>query len=129
MISAWLLNRNVSPQKPQILTLHGVTERRHRDSQRDLRVTFEQSREMDVQEILALFDKEQRIEMEYPDMRKEVLPHVVRFVRVQEAIERGYRFLTIDTSPMSRPIVARHGFRLLTYARDCEWKGKRGTEQ
>lgn len=36
---------------------------------------------MDVQEILALFDKEQRIEMEYPDMRKEVLPHVVRFVR------------------------------------------------
>jgi hypothetical protein len=43
--------------------------------------------------------------------------------RVQEAVQRGYRFLTIDTSPMSRPIVARHGFRLLAYARACEWMG------
>lgn len=36
---------------------------------------------MDTQELLALYDKEQRIEIEYPDMRKEVLPHVIRFVR------------------------------------------------
>lgn len=43
-------------------------------------------------------------------------------VRVQEAIRRGYRYLTIDASPMSRPIVARHGFQLLTYARDCKWR-------
>jgi hypothetical protein len=43
--------------------------------------------------------------------------------RAQEAIERGYRFMTIDASPMSRPIVAKHGFRLLTYAHACEWKG------
>ena len=42
--------------------------------------------------------------------------------RVQEARQRGYHYLTIDASPMSRPIVARHGFQLLTYAHACEWK-------
>ena len=43
-------------------------------------------------------------------------------IRVQEARQRGYRYLCIDASPMSRPIVAKHGFQLLTYARDCEWQ-------
>jgi GNAT superfamily N-acetyltransferase len=43
-------------------------------------------------------------------------------VRVQEAVRRGYRFLTIDASPMSQPIVSKRGFELLTYARDYEWK-------
>ena len=42
--------------------------------------------------------------------------------RVQEAIRRGRRFLTIDASPMSQPIVARHGFRLMAYAHACKWK-------
>jgi hypothetical protein len=42
-------------------------------------------------------------------------------VRAQEAIQRGYRFLTIDASPMSRPIVTRHGFQLLTFTHPCIW--------
>ena len=42
-------------------------------------------------------------------------------VRAQEAIQRGCRFLTIDASPMSRPIVARHGFQLLTFTHPCKW--------
>ncbi|HYF65665.1 MAG TPA: GNAT family N-acetyltransferase [Herpetosiphonaceae bacterium] len=42
-------------------------------------------------------------------------------VRAQEAVERGYRFLTIDASPMSRPIVAGHGFQLLGISNPCEW--------
>ena len=42
-------------------------------------------------------------------------------MRVQEASRRGVRYMTIDASPMSRPIVAKHGFRLLTYAHACEW--------
>jgi len=42
--------------------------------------------------------------------------------RAQEAIHRGRRFLTIDASPMSQPIVTRHGFRLLAYAHACKWK-------
>jgi hypothetical protein len=41
---------------------------------------------------------------------------------VQEAIRRGYRYLVIDAGPESKPIVARHGFSLLTEAYDCEWK-------
>lgn len=43
-------------------------------------------------------------------------------VRAQEAVARGYRFLTIDASPMSRPIVAKHGFGLLSVSRPCDWQ-------
>jgi hypothetical protein len=43
-------------------------------------------------------------------------------VRVQEALQRGVRFLTIDASEMSRPIVSRHGFRLLARAHGCQWR-------
>lgn len=56
-----------------------------------------------------------------PEYRRRGLYTAVLAARVQEAIDRGYRFLTIDTSPMSRPIVASHSFRLLTYAQACEW--------
>jgi hypothetical protein len=45
-------------------------------------------------------------------------------VRVQEAIRRGARYLTIDASPMSRPIVARFGFKHLTTAYACNWRPK-----
>lgn len=48
--------------------------------------------------------------------------------RVREARERGYRFLVIDASPMSQPIVAGHGFRELTVQVDYEWRGTRGKE-
>ena len=41
-------------------------------------------------------------------------------VRVQEAARRGARFLTVDAGPMSRPIVAGHGFREITTARDYD---------
>lgn len=43
-------------------------------------------------------------------------------VRLQEAIQRGARFLTIDASPMSRPIVQRFGFRQITTACDYTWE-------
>ena len=39
-------------------------------------------------------------------------------VRVQEAVRRGMRYLTIDASPMSRPIVAKHGFQLITWSQE-----------
>lgn len=54
--------------------------------------------------------------------RKRGLYTTVLATRVQEAIRRQRRFLTIDASPMSQPIVTRHGFRLLGYAHDCEWE-------
>jgi hypothetical protein len=55
--------------------------------------------------------------------RGQGLYNAILAVRVQEAMQRGYRFLTIDAGPMSRPIVSKRGFRLLAYAHDYEWEG------
>lgn len=54
--------------------------------------------------------------------RRQGLYSALLAARVQEAIERGKRYLIIDASDMSRPIVARHGFRLLTIAHGCQWR-------
>jgi predicted acetyltransferase len=61
-----------------------------------------------------------------PAYRKHGLYTAVLAVRAQEARRRGYRFLTIDASPMSRPIVEKHGFQFLTYAHACNWHVRRG---
>ncbi|MEA3335744.1 MAG: GNAT family N-acetyltransferase [Chloroflexota bacterium] len=42
--------------------------------------------------------------------------------RAQDAIERGYRFLVVDAGDMSRPILAKQGFQLLTVATPCMLK-------
>lgn len=52
--------------------------------------------------------------------RKRGVYTAILSARAQEAIARGYRFLTIDASPMSRPIVTRHGFRLLSISNPCD---------
>ena len=57
-----------------------------------------------------------------PDYRQQGLYTAVLAARVQEAIQRGYRFLTIDAGAMSGPIVARHGFQVLTHATTYDWK-------
>ena len=44
--------------------------------------------------------------------------------RLQEARQRGVRYLTIDASPMSRPIVQKHGFKFLTNTYPCKWRSK-----
>jgi hypothetical protein len=62
-----------------------------------------------------------------PGYRKRGLYTALLAIRVQEAIRRGYQFLVIDTSPMSRPIVARHGFQFLTSATDCDWDVEAGS--
>ena len=43
-------------------------------------------------------------------------------VRAQKARRRGFRLLTVDASPMSEPILCRHGFQILTYAHACTWQ-------
>jgi GNAT superfamily N-acetyltransferase len=58
-----------------------------------------------------------------PEYRKRGLYTAVLAARVQEAIQRGYRYLTIEAGPMSRPIVATHGFQLLTMTASYGWKG------
>lgn len=42
-------------------------------------------------------------------------------VRAAEARERGKRFLTVDASPMSRPILEKFGFICIATATACEW--------
>lgn len=40
-------------------------------------------------------------------------------VRAQEAIARGYQFLTVDCSPMSRAVLEKHGFLPVSTATAC----------
>lgn len=42
-------------------------------------------------------------------------------VRLQEARQRGVRFLTVDASPMSRPILEKRGFQFLTFTQPFKW--------
>ncbi|MFN8458995.1 MAG: GNAT family N-acetyltransferase [Anaerolineae bacterium] len=41
--------------------------------------------------------------------------------RAQEAISRGVRFLTVDASPMSRPILEKLGFQWVSTMYPCKW--------
>ncbi len=42
--------------------------------------------------------------------------------RLQDALQQGFRYLTIDAGYMSRPIVAGYGFELLTLGHECDMK-------
>lgn len=57
-----------------------------------------------------------------PGYRQRGLYTAILARRVQEAAARGFRYVTVDAGPMSRPILEKHGFQLLTYARACDWK-------
>ncbi|MFO8148695.1 MAG: hypothetical protein R6T93_00210 [Trueperaceae bacterium] len=45
--------------------------------------------------------------------------------RARYARSRGYRFLTVDAGPMSRPILERLGFQRLTTILACTWRPPR----
>jgi hypothetical protein len=45
-------------------------------------------------------------------------------VRVQEAVRRGLRYLLIEPTEMSLPIVRKYGFEELARVNACEWKGR-----
>jgi len=57
-----------------------------------------------------------------PAFRKQGLFTSMVAVRAQEARQRGSRFLTVDARPMSRPILERLGFRLLSFANALNWR-------
>ena len=48
--------------------------------------------------------------------------------RLQEAIARNYRFLMVDASDMSRPILEKRGFNVLGYTRPYFWSDKKHGE-
>jgi GNAT superfamily N-acetyltransferase len=64
-----------------------------------------------------------------PEYRRRGSYTALLAARTQEAIRRGYRFLTIDASPMSRPIVERHGFQFLVYTYPCKWTRETPAQQ
>ena len=57
-----------------------------------------------------------------PDYRKQGLYTGLLSVRALEAQARGKRFLTVDASPMSRPILERFGFMTIGTATACIWE-------
>jgi len=57
------------------------------------------------------------------EYRKQGLYSSLLSVRLQEVRERGYQFAVVEAGPMSKPIVAKHGFQHVTTAYDYEWKG------
>ena len=56
--------------------------------------------------------------------RKQGLYTALLAVRAQEAKARQLRYLTVDASPMSRPILEKFGFEMIAYAYPCKWKLK-----
>lgn len=56
-----------------------------------------------------------------PEYRKRGIYTGLLAARAQEARQRGRRFLTVDASPMSRPILLTLGFQLISYAYPCVW--------
>jgi GNAT superfamily N-acetyltransferase len=57
-----------------------------------------------------------------PQFRQRGLYTALVATRLQEAIRRGVRFLTIDASPMSHAVLQKFGFQLLTYTYPCKWR-------
>ena len=57
-----------------------------------------------------------------PDYRRQGFYTALVATRLQEARRREVRFLTIDASPMSRPILEKFGFRLLSISHPCKWQ-------
>ncbi|GAB4462362.1 MAG: GNAT family N-acetyltransferase [Anaerolineae bacterium] len=57
-----------------------------------------------------------------PEFRGRGLYTALLAVRVQEAIQRGREFATVDAGPMSRPILEQQGFRVLGYSRPAVWR-------
>ena len=54
--------------------------------------------------------------------RKKGLYTALLAVRAREARERGVRYLTVDASDMSRPILEKFGFEKIAYSYPCKWK-------
>jgi len=57
-----------------------------------------------------------------PEFRKRGLYTALVATRAQEARERGARFLTVDAQSLSRPILEKLGFRVLTVATPMVWR-------
>lgn len=57
-----------------------------------------------------------------PQFRKQGHYSLLLAARAQEARARGFSLLTVDASPMSRPILEKHGFQYLATTTPCTWR-------
>jgi hypothetical protein len=57
-------------------------------------------------------------------VRKQGLYTALLAVRAQEAMARQVRYLTVDASAMSRPLLEKFGFEMIAYSYPCKWKHK-----
>ncbi|MGE7093694.1 GNAT family N-acetyltransferase [Lysinibacillus sp. NPDC048646] len=55
-----------------------------------------------------------------PDFRGRGYYSALLAARAKKALEKGYSYLTVDASPMSRPILEKFGFCCLSYAYPCD---------
>ncbi|HEY5730507.1 MAG TPA: GNAT family N-acetyltransferase [Anaerolineales bacterium] len=58
-----------------------------------------------------------------PEYRQRGLYTSLLHLRLREIRERGYPFAVVETGPMSKPIVEKHGFRHLTTVHEYKWQG------
>ena len=58
------------------------------------------------------------------EFRKQGLYTALLAIRAQEAKARGIKYLTVDASPMSEPILKKFGFKRIAYSYPCKWKYK-----
>jgi GNAT superfamily N-acetyltransferase len=56
-----------------------------------------------------------------PELRHRGIYTALIGARLEEARQRGAHFLTVDAGEMSRPILEKRGFQLLTHATACAW--------
>jgi GNAT superfamily N-acetyltransferase len=57
-----------------------------------------------------------------PQFRNQGHYSLLLAARAQEARLRGFSLLTVDASPMSRPILEKHGFQYLATSTPCKWR-------
>ena len=57
-----------------------------------------------------------------PAFRRKGLYRELVAARANEALRRDVRFLTVDASPMSRPVLGRLGFRQIGCSYPCTWR-------
>jgi GNAT superfamily N-acetyltransferase len=59
-----------------------------------------------------------------PQFRNQGHYSLLLAARAQKARARGFTLLTVDASPMSRPILEKHGFQYLATSTPCKWENK-----
>ena len=55
-----------------------------------------------------------------PDYRGKGYYSALLAIRAKKAYKKGYRYLTVDASPMSKPILEKQGFQCLAYTYGCQ---------